>query len=73
MQAQNGMWVPAVATAFVCIANVAITWGLIQVAGFTGAAAATSVSRTLLFVICGGEATNAERPHLLQPYPVRSR
>ena len=55
MQAQNGMWVPANATAFVCLANIAITWGLIQVAGFDGAAAATTVSRALLFAIMGGE------------------
>ena len=30
LQAQNKMWVPANATAAVCIANIAITWGLIQ-------------------------------------------
>ena len=55
MQAQNEMWIPALATAFVCVANVGITWGLIQLAGFNGAAAATTVSRTLLFVILAGE------------------
>ncbi|KAK9795927.1 hypothetical protein WJX73_005380 [Symbiochloris irregularis] len=51
MQAQNVMWFPALATAFVCVANVGITWGLIVLYGFQGAAAATSVSRTLLFLI----------------------
>ncbi len=54
MQAQNCMWPPAIATAATCVANVGINMLLIRWYGFTGAAAAYSVTRLLLFLLLAG-------------------
>ena len=54
MQAQNLMWAPAIATAATSIANVGINMFLIRWYGFTGAAAAYSVTRLLLFLLLAG-------------------
>ena len=55
MQAQNMMWPPALATAAAALLNVPVNLILIQYAGFSGAAAAFSVSRVLMLLILLGE------------------
>ena len=55
MQAQNMMWVPALATSFVAIVNIPVNLLLIKYYAFPGAAAAFSVTRVLLFLFLIGE------------------
>ena len=55
MQAQNMMWVPALATAFAAIVNIPVNLLLIKYYAFPGAAAAFSVTRVLLFLFLIGE------------------
>ena len=55
MQAQNMMWVPAIATSFAAVVNIPVNLLLIQYYGFPGAAAAFSVTRILLFLFLVGE------------------
>ena len=50
MQAQNMMWVPALATCFAAVVNIPVNLILIEYYGFEGAAAAFSVTRILLFL-----------------------
>ncbi|KAK9829555.1 hypothetical protein WJX72_006470 [[Myrmecia] bisecta] len=51
MQTQNMFWAPAAITGMICAANVGINIGMIELAGFTGASAAISISRGLLFAV----------------------
>jgi O-antigen/teichoic acid export membrane protein len=50
MQAQNMMWVPALATCFAAVVNIPVNLLLIKYYQFEGAAAAFSVTRILLFL-----------------------
>ena len=50
MQAQNMMWVPALATCFAAVVNIPVNLFLIKFYQFEGAAAAFSVTRILLFL-----------------------
>ena len=55
MQAQNMMWVPAIATSFAAVVNIPVNLLLIKYYAFPGAAAAFSVTRVLLFLFLIGE------------------
>jgi O-antigen/teichoic acid export membrane protein len=56
LQAQTIMWPPAIVTAISALINIPVNLILIKLYGFTGAAAAFSVTRVIMFLLLVGEA-----------------
>jgi Polysaccharide biosynthesis C-terminal domain len=55
LQAQTIMWPPAIVTAISALINIPVNLILIKMYGFTGAAAAFSVTRVIMFLLLVGE------------------
>jgi hypothetical protein len=54
LQAQTIMWPPAIVTAISALINIPVNLILIRLYGFTGAAAAFSVTRVIMFLLLVG-------------------
>lgn len=66
LQAQTIMWPPAIVTAVSAVINIPVNLILIKYYGFTGAAAAFSATRVIMFVILVGTRAAV---HVLQREP----